>query len=153
MPADRKFEILTPTWDKLTRITREIGSLGLLNPLGNTPVPLIDGELVQMIAGKFVRGTDATKPSFFQLEDRGDLGPQASKKISVILGGVFIVNTVLFDPSLTTEGVAVKLGSVNIDTVARAGLVAHGGTGLIKGYVLKPANINQGKLQVLITGP
>jgi hypothetical protein len=153
MSVDRKFEVINPSsLDKLTRKSIEVGSLGLISPLGVTPVPLVDGELVQMVQGKLVRATDATKPSFFALEDRGDLGVQVSRKLSIIAGGGnFWANTVLFDPTLTTEGVALKLGTVTIEGVARAALIAQGGSGLILGYVAKPAAINSGKLQVLIT--
>lgn len=152
MAADKKFEIINPSLDKLVRKVREVGALGLLNPFNASPLPLIDGELVALVNGKWVRATDATKPSFFWIEDRGDLGVQASKKgAAVVGGGNFWANTVLFDPALTVEGTAVKLGTVTVDNVSRAGLVAQGGTGIIKGYVMIPAAMNSGKLQVMIT--
>lgn len=151
MSVDRKFEILRPSWDRLVRASIEVGNAGLINPLSSAPVPLVDGELVQMVGGKFVRATDATKPSFFQLEDRGDAGVQATRHISAVCGGgAFWINTVLFHAGLTTEGAAVQLGSVTIEGVARAGLVAAT-TGLIIGYVMKPAALNGGRLQVLVT--
>jgi hypothetical protein len=152
MSVDRKFEVLRPTLDRLVRASIEVGNLGLINPVGASPIPLVDGELLQMVGGKWVRATDAALPSFFNLEDRGDAGIQATRKMSAIVGGgAFWINTVLFNAGLTTEGVAVKLGSVTIEGVARAGLVAHGGTGLIIGYVMKPAALNQGRLQVMVT--
>lgn len=152
MSVDRKFEVLRPSLDKLTRASIEIGNLGLVNPLGTSPVPLVDGELVAMVGGKLVRATDATKPSFFWLDDRGDPQNQASRKGSIICGGGnFWVNTVLFDAGLTVEGTAVKWGAVTIEGIARAGLVAQGGTGIIKGYVMRPAASNGGRLQVMIT--
>jgi hypothetical protein len=152
MSVDRKFEVLRPTLDRLVRASIEVGQLGLVNPVGVSPVPLVDGELLQMVGGKWVRATDAALPAFFNLEDRGDVGVQATRKMSAIVGGgAFWINTPLFHASLTTEGVAVKLGSVTIDGQARAGLVAQGGTGLIVGYVMKPAALNGGRLQVLVT--
>lgn len=152
MSVDRKFEVINPSsLDKLTRKSIEVGSLGLISPLGVTPVPLVDGELVQLVAGKLVRATDATKPSFFSIEDRGDLGVQVSRKLSIIAGGGnFWANTVLFDPTLTVEGTALKLGTVTIESVARAGLVAQGGSGIIIAYLMKPAAINSGKLQIMV---
>lgn len=152
MSVDRKFEVLRPTLDRLVRASIEVGNLGLINPVGVSPIPLVDGELVQMVGGKWVRATDAALPAFFNLEDRGDAGIQATRKMSAIVGGgAFWINTVLFNAGLTTEGVAVKLGSVTIEGVARAGLVAQAGTGLIIGYVMKPAALNQGRLQVMVT--
>ncbi len=152
MSVDRKFEVLRPTLDRLVRASIEVGQLGLLNPLGVSPVPLVDGELVQMVGGKFVRATNAALPSFFSLEDRGDAGVQATRKLSAIVGGgSYWINTVLFDATLTTEGAPVKLGSVTIEGIPRAALVAQGGTGLILGYVMKPASINGGRLQVMVT--
>lgn len=152
MSADRKFEVLRPTLDRLVRSSQEVGNLGLTNPIGSSPVPLVDGELVQMVGGKWVRATDATKPSFFWLEDRGDAGVQASRKGAAIVGGGnFWINTVLFDTALTTEGTAVKFGSVTVEGIARAGLVAQGGSGIITGYVMKPAAVNGGRLQILVT--
>lgn len=152
MSVDQKFEILRPTLDRLVRASIEVGQLGLVNPLGVAPVPLVDGELLQMVGGKWVRATNDALPSFFNLEDRGDVGVQATRKMAAIVGGgAFWVNTVLFNAGLTTEGTPVKLGSVTIEGVARAGLVAQGGSGLILGYVMKPAAMNGGRLQVLIT--
>jgi hypothetical protein len=152
MSVDRKFEVLRPTLDRLVRASIEVGQLGLINPLGVAPVPLVDGELVQMVGGKWVRATNDAQPSFFNLEDRGDAGIQATRHLAAIVGGgSFWINTVLFHAGLTTEGAPVKLGSVTIEGVARAGLVAHGGAGLILGYVMKPAQLNGGRLQVLVT--
>ena len=151
MSVDRKFEVLRPTLDRLVRTSIEVGDLGLINPLGVTPVPLVDGELVQMVGGKLVRATDAARPSFFSLEDRGDAGVQATRHMAAIVGGGgFWINTVLFNAGLTTEGAPVGLGSVTIEGVARAGLIAHA-TGIIIGYVMKPAALNGGRLQVLVT--
>ena len=152
MSVDRKFEVLRPTLDRLVRASIEVGQLGLVNPIGVSPVPLVDGELLQMVGGKWVRATNDALPAFFNLEDRGDLGPQATRKLAAIVGGgAFWINTVLFAPALTTEGVAVKLGSVTIEGIPRAALVPHAGTGLIVGYVMKPAVLNAGRLQVLVT--
>lgn len=152
MSVDRKFEVLRPTLDRLVRASLEIGNLALVNPLGITPVPLVDGELVQLVGGKLVRATDGAKPAFFQIDDRGDIQNQASRKLSIICGGgAFWVNTPLFDAALTTEGAPVKVGSVTIEGQARAGLVAQGGTGIILGYVMKPAALNGGLLQVYVT--
>lgn len=152
MSVDRKFEVLRPTLDRLVRASIEVGQLGLVNPTGVTPVPLVDGELLQMVGGKWVRGTNDALPAFFNLEDRGDIGVQATRKMAAIVGGgAFWINTPLFNPALTTEGAAVKLGSVTIESIPRAALVAHGGTGLIVGYVMKVPGQNGGRLQVLVT--
>ena len=71
MPVDRKFEVLRPTLDRLVRASIEVGNLGLVNPLNVSPAPLVDGELLQMVGGKWVRATDPALPAFFNLEDRG----------------------------------------------------------------------------------
>lgn len=152
MSVDRKFEVLRPTLDRLVRASIEVGQLGLVNPINVSPVALVDGELLQMAAGKWVRATNDALPAFFNLEDRGDIGVQATRKMSAIVGGgAFWINTPLFNPALTTEGAAVKLGSVTIEGAPRAALIAQGGTGLIIGYVMKVAGNNGGRLQVLVT--
>lgn len=151
MTVDRKFEVLRPTLDRLVRASIEVGQLGLINPVGVAPVPLCDGELLQMLGGKWVRATNADLPSFFNLEDRGDIGIQATRKMSAIVGGgAFWINTVLFDPTLTTEGAKVQLGTVTLEGVPRAALVPQT-TGLTIGYVMKPSVLNGGRLQVLVT--
>lgn len=152
MSVDRKFEVLRPTLDRLVRASIEIGNLALVNPLGGNPVPLVDGELLSLIGGKWARATDPTLPAFFNLEDRGDVQTQATRKMAAIVGGgSFWINTPLFNAGLTTEGAPVKLGSVTIEGFARAGLVAQGGSGIILGYVMKPATMNGGRLQVYVT--
>ncbi len=152
MTVDRKFEIIRPTLDRLVRASIEVGNLGLINPIGSVPVPLVDGELVQMIGGKWVRASNPAQPSFFQLEDRGDAGIQATRKAAAVVGGgAFWIQTPLFDPALNAEGVPVMLGSVTIEGAARAGLVAwSGAANIIIGYVMKPSAINKGLLQVLV---
>jgi hypothetical protein len=152
MTVDRKFEILRPTLDRLVRASIEVGNLGLINPLNASPAPLVDGELLQMVGGKWVRATNADLPAFFNLEDRGDIGVQATRKMSAVVGGgAFWINTPLFASALTTEGTPVKFGAVTIEGISRAALVAQAGTGLIIGYVMKPPALNSGRLQVLVT--
>ncbi len=152
MSIDRKFEVLRPTLDRLVRASIEIGQLGLVNPLGVSPLPLVDGELLQMVGGKWVRATNPALPAFFNLEDRGDVQTQASRTMSAIVGGgACWFNTPIFPASLTTEGAPVKLGTVTIEGVQRAGLVAGGGAYLVIGYVMKPAQANGGRIQVLVT--
>lgn len=152
MSADRKFEVLRPDLTRLVRTSLEAGALGLINPYSNSPNALVDGELLQIVGGKWVRGTNADVPAFFNLEDRGDVGVQGSRKLSAITGGgAFWINTVLFSPSITTEWTPLKLGSVTIDSIARAGLVPQAGTGLIIGYAARLPGNNGGRLQVLVT--
>lgn len=153
MSVDRKFEILRPSLDRLSRQPLEVANLGLINPSSTSPLCLVDGELVQIDAtGKWIRATDADKPSHVVIDDRGDYGIQASRKLTAVVGGGhFIANTVLFNAALTTVGVAVKFGTVSIEGQNRAALVAQAGSGLILGYVNKVASANGGKLQVLWT--
>jgi hypothetical protein len=153
MSVDRKFEILRPSLDRLSRLPLEVANLGLINPQSTSPLALVDGELVQIdIAGKWARATDATKPSHVAIDDRGDYGIQASRKLTAVVGGGhFIANTVLFNSGLTTIGTPVKYGSVTVESLARAGLVDQAGSGIILGYVMKVSAANGGKLQVLWT--
>lgn len=151
---DRKFEIIQPTLDRLMRKPLEVADLGLLNPTGTSPVPLIDGEIVQVNSSyKWARGTDAAKPGFFCIEDRGDYGVQASRKLSAVLGPTFEADTVVFDTAIATLGQALVAGAVNNSlsgSVARWGLVPAG-AGIVIGYVMRlPAN-NGNRLRFIQT--
>lgn len=152
---DRKFEIIQPTLDRLMRKPLEVANLGLLNPQGTSPVPLIDGEIVQVDASyKWARGTDGAKPGFFCIEDRGDYGVQASRKLSAILGPTFEADTVVFDNvGITTLGQAVQAGAVNnalSGSVARWGLIPVA-AGIVIGYVMRLPASNGGRLRFLQT--
>jgi hypothetical protein len=152
MSVDRKFEVIAPSLDRLVRKPLEVANTSLLNPNSTSPLALVDGELVQISTGKWDRASSATAPAFFSIEDRGDYGVQASRKLSVIAGGgSFWCNTVIFNSGLTTAGVAVMYGAVTIEGLSRAGLIAHTSTNLVLGYVMKPAAINNSKLQVFVT--
>lgn len=153
MSVDRKFNIVRPTLDRLVRMPLEVANVLLLNPNSLSPLALVDGELVQIdTAGKWARATDAAAPSFFCIDDRGDYGVQATRKLTAVIGGgSFLADTVLFDSALTTIGTAVKWGTVSIEGVSRSCLVPQSGSGLILGYVMKPSAINGSKLQFLNT--
>jgi hypothetical protein len=147
---DRKFHIHTP-WEKLWRRPLDVADRDLLTPNPAGKVPFIPGELVQLNASyQFVRGTDDTAPSYFVIDDRGDTGPQMSRKLTVVFTGTFEADTIVFDAALTTVGVALKLGTVNnadVGSVNRAGLIAQGGTDLVIGYVTRVAAANGGLLR------
>ena len=152
---DRKFAVVQPTLDRLVRKPLEVTDTRLLDPTNGSVVPLIDGELVQLTSDyKWNRGSDTSKPAFFTIEDRGDYGVQASRKLSAIMGGgAFECDTIVFDTALTTLGAAVEAGAVNNSlsgSVARWGLVAHS-AGIIIGYITRPALGNNGLLRILQT--
>jgi len=151
---DRKFEIVRPSLDRLNRHPLEVADTRLIDPSNTVVVPLIDGELVQNNSeNKWLRATTAAAPSFFVIEDRGDYGVQASRKLSALMGPTFLADTIVYDTALTTLGAAVQLGTVNNSlsgSVARAGLVASAG-GLIVGYVMRLAAVNGGRLQFIQT--
>lgn len=149
--VDRKFAVLHPTLDRLCRPALKIDNTALLNPNSTSPLALVDGELCQLTAtGTVTRATDEAKPSWFCIDDRGDTGVQAARKLTLIMaGGAFIANTVLFNSGLTTVGAKVMFGSVTIDVAGRAGLIAHTGSNVVVGYVLKVAAANGGLLQIV----
>lgn len=152
MSADRKFSVDAPSLDRLVIRALEVSNPLLVSPLSTSPLCLMDGELVQMSTGKMIRGVDATAPNFFCIDDRGDYGVQASKRLSCIMGGGnFICSTAIFNSGLTSDSTAVMAGAVTIDAQSRWGLIAQTGTNIVMGYVLKPAAINGGRLQVYIT--
>lgn len=140
---DRKFNVLFPSLDRLIRQDLEVSDLGLINPTGTSPVPLIDGELVIMDASnKWIRATDPALPAFHVIEDRGDYGVQASRKMAAIVspGMNFQAETIVFDTALATLGQALMGGAVNnaaVGGVARRGLVAHTGSNVKLGFVLR----------------
>lgn len=149
---DRKFQILFPSLDRVVRQNLEVSDLGLINPTGTSPVPLIDGELVIMDANnKWVRATDPALPSFHVIEDRGDYGVQASRKMAVCAspGQNFQAETIVFDTALATLGQALMLGTVNntaVGSVNRAGLVARTGSNIKLGFVLRLPSGNRNLL-------
>lgn len=147
---DRKFEVIQPSLDRLVRKPLEIADVRLLDPTNTAVVPLIPGELVQVTSEyKFNRASSASQPSFFSVEDRGDYGVQASRKLSAIMGGgAFECDTIVYNTGLTSVGAAVQLGTVSntlSGSVNRSGLIASAG-GLVIGYVLRPAATNGGTL-------
>jgi hypothetical protein len=85
------------------------------------------------------------------IDDRGDTGVQASKKLTAIQGGGgFLCDTVVFDTAIVTRGVPVMYGAVTLEG-SRAGLIAHTGSNIVIGYTMKVAAENGGKLQVFVT--
>lgn len=153
MSVDRKFEVVRPTLDRLNRAPLDINNVALLNPNSVSPLALVDGELVAMVAGgKLDRASDGTVPSFFSIDDRGDATVQATRKLTVIMGGgSFLCNTVIFDSSLGTRGAKLQQGTVTVESLSRSGLIAQSGSGLILGYVMKLPSENSGKLQVFVS--
>jgi hypothetical protein len=153
MAVDRKFEIVRPTLDRLVRVPLEVANTALLNPNSTSPLALCDGELVQLDSSyKWARASDAAKPSFFVIDDRGDTGVQAARKLTAVMaGGSFLANTVFFNSGLTTVGTAVMYGDVTVESQTRAGLIAHTGSNVIIGYVTKLAAVNNSKLQFICT--
>lgn len=154
---DRKFEVIQPTLDRLVRKPLEVADVRLLDPTGagGAVVALIAGELVQLDSTyKWIRAATFTQPSFFSVEDRGDYGVQASRKLSAIMGGgAFECDTIVYNTGLTTVGAAVQAGVVNntlSGSVNRAGLVASAG-GVVLGYVTRVAALNNGLLRILQT--
>lgn len=153
---DRKFEIVKPDLSALIREALPPSAAGLIDPLGTSPVPLIDGELVQHNTSyQWARGTDAAAPSFFVLDDRGDPGILAARKLTAILGGPsFVCKTLVYDTALTTLYAKVGGGAVNnslTGSLARWGLVAAGGNWPL-GVILKAASSADNRLTVFITG-
>lgn len=153
MAVDRKFEVTYPTMDRLVRRPIKIDNTALLNPNSTSPLALCDGELVKFTAtGTVTRATAATEPAFFCIDDRGDTGVQASRKLSVIQGGGgFSCKTVFFNAGLTTVGAPVMWGSVTVESLSRSGLIAHTGSNIVIGYVIGLSALNNSKLEVFVT--
>lgn len=150
---DRQFEVIMPSLDRLVRKPLEVADTRLLDPTNSAVVPLIDGELVQVNASyQWARGSSTSSPAHFTIEDRGDYGVQASRKLSAILLGGFEADTVVFDSGVTTLGAPLMLGTVNdalSGSVNRAGLIAHTSTNVVIGYVMRPHASNNNKLRFL----
>lgn len=152
---DRRFEILHPTLDRLDPQNLEVADPALLDPSSVSPVPLIDGELVQHDSNyKWVRGLTANfaQPSFFVMEWRGDYGVQASRKLAAIKGGTFEADTIVWDGAPTLGG-ALEMATITdarFGGVARAGLQVRT-TGLIIGYCTRVPGVNGGRLRFLQT--
>lgn len=150
---DRQFEVVRPSLDKLTRANLEVADTALLDPQSTSPLALIDGEFVQENGNyKLVRATSTTRPAYAVIDDRGDTGVQASRKLSILRVGGYEANTIVFDPTLITLGAPVMIGSVTLGGGARAGLIAHTGVNFVIGYITRLAASNGGRLRFLQTG-
>ena len=151
MSVDRKFNVVRPSLDRLVRESIEVATanLGLLNPNSTSPVALVDGELIQYDStGKAVRATDAAKPSWFCIDDRGDPGVQASRKLTAIVGGgAFQADTVIYDSTSLVVGSKLMYGNCTIESLTRAGVVLQTGSNIVVGYVLRLAAANGNKLR------
>lgn len=154
---DRKFEIVKPDLEYLITETRQPSVPGLTIPDGTSPVPLIDGELVQFNAsGQFARGSDAAAPAYFVIDERGAPVVRASRKLTAVMGGSsFWCRTLVYDTALTTLHARVGGGAVNnslTGSVARWGLVAAGGN-WVMGVIIEVASAANGnRLGVFVTG-
>ena len=157
---DRKFEVIAPTLDRLIRLPLEVETAGLLNPQGTNPVPLIDGEFVSMgVTGKYVRSADVHIPCWPSIEDRGDYGVQASRKLSALIGPVgYIANTIVFTPNANLVlGATLQLDTAVNDattgSVNRAGLKLWdaGAAHIRLGYIIKVPALNRNLIQYFST--
>lgn len=152
---DRQFDILHPTIDRLDMQDLEVADTDLLDPTSITPVPLIDGELVQIDTNfKFIRGTTAlfAQPSFFAVEWRGDYGVQASRKIAVVMSGGFWADTIVW-ASAPTLGDRLEMATISdarFGSVNRAGLQVFT-SGAVIGYAVRLGANNGGKLRFVQT--
>ena len=145
---DRQFEVVAPDLSMLFRKPLEVADTGLLDPTSTSPVSLIDGEFVQINASyKWARASDLTQLSYVSIEDRGDFGVQASRKLSVLFIGGYEADTIVFDAGLTTLGAPVMHGNVTIGGLTRRGLIAQTSTNLVIGYVTRTAATNGGRLR------
>jgi hypothetical protein len=145
---DRKFEVVAPDLTLLFRKALPLSDRGLVNPVGSSPVPLMDGEFVQINAAyKWVRAASTTIPSYAVIEERGDFGVQGSGKLSVLFAGSYEADTVIFDAGATTLGEGLMNGNVTIAGATRRGLAPVGGGGLVIGYVTRVAASNGGRLR------
>lgn len=150
---DRQFEIVMPTFDRVMRMPVEVSDPLLVLPTSTSPLALIDGELLQFNAtGKWARATDATKPSYFCLDERGDTNVQASKRLTAVVGPSMFIDTLVFDTALTTLGAELGQGNVTVGGGTRSGLVAAS-TNFVLGYIVKTAAVNGGgRIRVHVTG-
>lgn len=145
---DRQFEVVAPDLSMLFRKPLEVADTALLDPTSTSPVSLIDGEFVQINASyKWARATDLTQLSYVTIEDRGDFGVQASRKLSTLFIGGYEADTIVFDAGLTTLGAPVMHGNVTIGALTRRGLIAHTSTNLVIGYVTRTSATNGGRLR------
>lgn len=152
--VNTQFEVIRPTLDELVRSALPLVNPQLVNPHSKSPLPLFPGEFVaDAPGGKYDRATDAAKPAYAVIEDFGDYGVQASRKLSALRIGSYEANTGLFDPGLTTLGAPVMIGDVNVGDAGNpenhTGLVAHTGSNIIVGYVTKLAAENGGRLRFI----
>lgn len=152
---DRRFEILHPTIDRLDLQDLEVADTDILSPDSISPVPLIDGELVQVDANfKYVRGLTANfaQPSFFTVEWRGDFGVQASRKLAAVNAGGFWADTIVWDgaPTLGERLEMATITNARFGGVARAGLRPFT-TGAVLGFAMRLPGSNGGRLRFVQT--
>jgi hypothetical protein len=150
---DKRFEILRPTsWDRLLRSAQEVADKDLLNPNVSGKVPLIDGEFVtENSEYKLIRPTSNDVPAYAYLEWRGALEVQAAGKASVVKGGPYEADTIVFDSTSLVLHSRLMQGDVTVGGATRRGLLLRTASNLVMGYVTRLPASNGGRLRFIAT--
>lgn len=150
---DKRFEVVRPTsWDRMLRASMEVADKDLLNPNVSGKVPLIDGEfLTENSEYKLIRPAASTVPAYAYLDWRGNLEGQAAGKGTILRGGTYEADTIVYDSTSLALHSPLMHGAVTVGGGVRSGLLLHTGVNLVLGYVTKLAAINGGRLRFIQT--
>jgi len=140
---------LVSEFQTIQRRSFELGTPAVLNPNSVSPVPLVDGEFLELTAAyKMDRGSanPAVVPSYCYFAEQGRYETQAIQKGPFLFGGTYEADTLIMDATALTLGAALEATDVTIATLTRRGLKLAT-SGLVLGYVTRlPAN-NKGFLR------
>jgi hypothetical protein len=126
----------------------------VLDPTSVTPVPLVEGEFLQLDAAyKMERDatTPAVVPSYAFFAEQGRYETQAIQKGPFLYMGDYEADTLIFDGTgITTVGQLVEVRTITVASLSRRGLMVAS-SGYVIGHVTRlPAN-NNGYLRFIRT--
>lgn len=137
---------LVSEFQTINRRSFEFADPQVLNPNSVSPVPLVDGEFMELTATdyKMIRGAadPAVGPSYAFWAEQGRYETQAIQRGPFLYGGFYEADTLIMDATGLVVGDGLEVGDVTVATLARRGLQEFT-SGFIIGHVTRlPANNN-----------
>lgn len=131
----------------------ELADPAVLDPTSVSPVPLVEGEFLQLSAAyKMERGgvSPSVVPSYAYFAEQGRYETQAIQKGPFLYMGNYEADTLIMDATGLSLGSLVEVRNVTVSSLVRKGLMIAS-TGYVVGHVTRlPAN-NGGYLRFIRT--
>jgi hypothetical protein len=154
MATKETWKVVTPIQSR-DRIVWPVADPTLLQP--SNANPLVMGELLQLdSAGKLIRATDDTKPSWCLIDSAGRADVQAISSVTVIGVDAMMFDTLVFDNAAAPALGAVLMQATVTNAAAsltnKSGFKTHAAGGeQVMGHVIQIAANNGGYLRVLMS--